>query len=472
MNIARSSIQIFIAKIIGSVVSFVGITFFARELGASQIGAFFLFQAVLGITTIPVNFGINDSVTKRISEGESPGSILSSAILLKVLLLLPFILGILLLKNTVNDYLGADLAIYLIIALILQESANLTISILGGELRVGEIAGPTLSRKIVYVAVGGGLVLIGLGIQGVIYGFLSGLLILLLWGIWKCSITPGSISMKYVYSILNYSKYSFILSVGGYIYSWMDIAVIGYFLSQSSVGIYEISWRVTVVVMLFSQSVATTIFPQVSKWESKDKDEYIKSLLSKTITPALFISIPAFFGTVLYSREILELIFGSEYGVGWLILIILMGEKVIQSVHVILGKSLQALDRPDLAAKSTIITIILNLVLNVIFIIQFGIVGAAVATTVSFAVNSFLHAYYLSRFISIQIPYTEIVGCVLSSLGMVVTLLIFQSTVIINDIPTLLLIITLGVISYTAFVYIIPFSRDVLLENVQRVIGA
>lgn len=468
MNLARSSIRIFVARATSSLIVFLGITFFARELGPQQMGVFFLFQALLGIIAIPADFGIKSGVTKRLSEGESPGSILSTAILLKGLLLLPFVAGIVLFQGLINDYLGADLALLLALALVLQESSKLTMEVLKGELRVGETAGPMFSHKFVYVSVGTVLVLTGAGVRGIIYGLFAGFVVMLVWGAWKSSTPFGTPSLGYACVLFDYSKYAFISSIGGYFYSWMDVAIIGFFLTQSDVAVYEIAWRVTAVVMLFSNSIATTIFPQVSQWDAENATERIETLLSEAIAPALFVAIPAFFGAVMFSKEILGLVFGSEYTAGWLVLIILMGEKVIQSVHVILGRSLQGIDHPGLAAKAGVISMVLNLVLNVVLVFEYGIVGAAVATASSFIVNSILHAYYLSKFVSIRVPYPRIGGCVAASFGMAVVLYIVELAVIINSIPTLLLIIGLGTAVYGVFAMLIPPSRAVILNNIRR----
>jgi O-antigen/teichoic acid export membrane protein len=222
--------------------------------------------------------------------------------------------------------------------------------------------------------------------------------------------------------------------------------------------------------MLFSGSIATTIFPQVSQWDAKDATKRIESLLPNAIAPALFIAIPAFFGVVLFSREILGLVFGDEYTAASLVLIILMGEKVIQSVHTVLGRSLQAINHPDLAAKAGVISMALNLVLNVVLVLKYGIAGAAVATFFSFIVNSIFHAYYLSQFVSFQIPYIQIGGCVAASFGMVLVLYIVKSVIQISSLPILLLTIGLGIAVYIGFAVIIPPSRGVILDNMRRAV--
>jgi len=468
MNIARSSFRVFIAKAVNSVITFLGIAFFARELGAHQIGIFFLFQAIIGMVAIPADLGISSGVTKRISEGESPDSILSTAILIKLLLISPFILGIVLLRHPINDYIGGEVAVYLALALVLQEFGKLTMKILEGELRVGETAGPTLAQKIAFVGVGTVLILLGFEARGIIFGLLGGLFIMFLWGSYKISLGFGTPSFSNAQSLFDYSKYAFISSIGGYFYSWMDIAIIGFFLTQSNVGVYEIAWRVTAVTMLFSSSIATTIFPQVSQWHDENAKKRIEEVLPNVITPSMFFVIPAFVGIVLFSNEILGLVFGPEYTMGSLVLIILMGEKIFQSVHIILGRSLQGIDRPDLAAKAGVIAIALNFFLNIVFVFYYGILGAAIATTLSFLVNTALHARYLSLFVSINIPLNEIRDLVLASVGMGISLQLIRTLYPIDSLPRLTAVILLGVILYIVFVFTIPSSRRMITTNFKQ----
>ncbi|EJN57919.1 flippase [Halogranum rubrum] len=468
MNIAKSSIKVFAGRTTSTIVVFLGITYFARNLGSHQMGVFFLFQALLGMLAIPADLGINGSVAKRISEGEPRGQVLSTALVIKFVPLSALVFGIFLLRTHVNEYVGAEIATLLVVAVILQEFAKLSIEFLSGELRVGETAFPALSKQVVFVGVGVILVTQGLGVFSLVYGIIIGLAVMLLWGAYKSSLSFDRPSISQARSLFDYSKYAFISSIGGYFYSWMDVAVIGFFMTQSDVGVYEIAWRVSAVLMLFSRSISTAIFPQISRWSADDATERIETLLPEVIAPSLLFVIPAFSGVALLSRDILGLIFGPEYTVGWVVLIILASEKLLQAVHIILGRSLQGIDRPDLAARAGIVAMVLNLVLNIVLVLEFGIVGAAVATAVSFVVNSALHAYYLSRFVSIRIPYTRIAGSIVASLGMCLGLIAARSTIAVDTLPRLLAAVFLGVLLYGGFVLLIPSLRSTVVDNARR----
>ncbi|MFW6437258.1 MAG: flippase [Halococcoides sp.] len=451
MDFTRSSLKLFASNVTRTTIEFVGIAIFARALGASEMGMFFLFQALLGMIAIPADFGFRGAIEKRISEGREQGTYLASAFAVKLVPMALVVTAILVFQDAINGYIGAEFALLLALALVVQDISTMSTVVLRGELRVGETAILRVARWVVWFAVGTLLVSQGFGVEALIYGLLAGLGVMLVWGWYRVSIPLGRVSLEHAKSLFEYGRWGVISRVGWYFYSWMDVAVIGFFLTQADVGAYEIAWRVTLVVMLLSRSIATTLFPQASRWDAEDAYARIEDMIRKTITPSMALVIPSFFVTLVYAREILGLIFGQEYTVAWLVLIVLMGEKLLQSVHTILGRSLQALDRPDLAAAATVASIIVNLVLNVVLILEFGIVGAAVATAASFVLNTVLHAHFLSTFVTIDFPWTEVGWCTGAAAAMAGILYGIGEVVAIDTLPRLLGILVVGAVIYALF---------------------
>lgn len=454
MNIAKSSIKLFLANFATAVIQFLGITIFAREIGASELGIFFLFQAILGLLSIPADFGLRGAVEKRVSEGDSPGAYISSAIILKSIPIAVIVLAVIALRPFINRYLGAELAVFLIIAIILQEAAQSTVFILKGELRVGETAVLNVVQYGVWVGLGTIFVRNGYGALGLVYSLLVGISLVLIIGEYKRSIPLSRPSVDHARSLIDYGKFNVISSIGGYFYSWMDIAIIGLFLTQTHVGAYEVAWRVTAVTLLFSKAIATTLLPQISHWDAEGDTDRIEVVVRESLTPSMMLVIPAFFGALVLSRDILGLIFGSEFTIAAVALVILAGEKMLQAIHVVLGRALQAIDRPDLAARATVISVCVNLVLNLVLVHSFGIIGAAVATTTSFAINGILHWKYVTTYINIEIPYSEIGHCYLSAITMATAILIIKYNYEINTLLMLLFIIITGGIIYFIIVII------------------
>ncbi|NLV03631.1 oligosaccharide flippase family protein [Haloferax volcanii] len=450
MNLAKSSVKLFVSNISGALLQFLGITYFARELGAAPMGVFFLFQALLGILAIPADFGLRGAVEKRISEGKSQGIFLSTTIALKSIPIVIICILILTFQSVINNYLGSDLATLLVIAIVLQESAQLAVFVLKGELRVGETAILNVVRQAIWVVLGAVLIHYGFQADALIYSLLAGTGLMACWGWYKCSVRLKKPSIPHAQSLLDYSKFNVVSSIGGYFYSWMDVAIIGLFLTQSDVGAYETAWRVSAITILLSKAIASSIFPQVSQWDADNAIERIESVIYNAITPSIILVIPAFFGTLVLSGEILGLVFGPEFTIASGVLILLAGEKILQSVHVIFGRALQGINKPKFAAKATVIAVLLNLILNIVLIQIYGIIGAAVATTVSFSANTFLHGYYLSKFMKIKFPTRNVLWSILSSVIMAVGLVGLKDMIHVNTITELAVFIGIGSLIYTS----------------------
>jgi len=469
MNLTRSSLKLFVVNMSNSAISFLGIMYFARELGPVPLGVFFLFQALLGLLVIPADLGLRGAVEKRISEGKSEGEFLSSAITLKGGLLLIIVMAILLFQVSVNDYLGADLAILLALALLLQEASRLSVFTLRGELRVGETATLEAARQLTWVGVSIILLSVGLGPRALVFGLLSGMTVMLVWGWRKISTPLTRPTFKQASSLFDYGKYNFISAVGGYFYKWMDVALLGLLLTQTDVGAYEVAWRVTLIPVLLSTAIAKSIFPQLSKWDADGTKQKIEKTVRNALTPSLILVIPSFFGVLVFAREILRFMFGPEYTIAWLVLIVLMGEKLFQAPHKILGRGLKAIDKPELTAYATVVSLGINLLLNVVLILKIGLIGAAVATAASFALNTALHAYFLSRYVSIQVSSVEIGWLVVSSTLMAGALYILKSHLVVDGLLNLLLLIGLGVVIYSASLMLYKPLRKKTMNQARNV---
>lgn len=457
MNIARSGTKVAVARISGTVVMFLGITVFARKLDADAMGIFFLFEALLGVLSIPADFGVRRAVEKRISEGPVSDRVLGSAITIKLAFLAVIVAAILLARGPINAYLSEAVAVFLAIGLVFREFALLMVSVLKGELRVGETASLQVTRHLIWVGASGVLILYGFGTMSLIYGALVGYVAMLLWGIVKVTTSVGMASMEMIRSLLNYGKSIFIASLGGQIYARADILIIGVFLGPVYVAAYEIAWRITGIFRTVTNSIGSAIFPQVSAWDAEDNNEQIEQLIPEAIAPSLMLVIPAFFGTVVLSDEILGIVFGSQYTIAWLVLIILMIDMIFQAVHVIVGSALQAINRPDLSARAAAISTVLNIVLNVLFIWKIGIIGAAIATVLASLVNDFLHYFYLSNLIKVRLPWRESLFFTAGSVLMALVLL-----TAVNRFPPAGILTLLVLVSFGALIYFVclSFSRD------------
>jgi O-antigen/teichoic acid export membrane protein len=420
---------------------------------------------------VPADFGLQGAVIKRMSERENQSEVLSTAILMLGISLTLVSICVLIFREVINSYLGAQLAVFLATAIILNELSKLAQNVLKGELRVGETASLNFAKQLSFNGLGAVLLFSGAEVLGLIYALIASSVVVLLLGIYKWDTSLGFPSFETARSLFDFSKFSVVSYVDSYLYNWLDVTVIGLLLTQSAVGPYEAAWRVSVIVMLFSGAIETTILPQISDWDSEGAQAQIENILPDAITASLFFVIPAFFGVLVLSRELLYYVFTPAYATAWPVLIILLGGKLFEGVDRIFKNVLSGMDRPDLRAIAVLASISLNLILNFTLVRFLGPIGAAIATTVSFGVSTVIIVYYLSNIIAIQIPYRELLSCVVSAIVMATCLYFVHTYVAITSLPLVVGFILLGAIIYTSTIFIFPTIRS-KIRTVLRAIAS
>jgi O-antigen/teichoic acid export membrane protein len=468
MGLVCSFLRVFVTKVGSAAVSFGGTVLFANLVGASALGSYFLFVTLLTVSTLIVDGGLKGAVEKRISEESDAEGILGTAVALKAVPVVLLVLLVLSLDTRINNYVGEPVAVELAVAIVLLESGTLLSQVLAGELRVGEHSLLDFARRSSWVIVGLVLVQFDFEALALVYGQISGLALITIWGLIRIDTGLALPSVTHARSLIDYGKHYFISSIGSYSYNWIDVAILGLFVTQTEVAAYEVAWRVTVIATLFGTAIETTIFPQMSQWSGNDAVHKIQELLPKATVAALAFVAPALVGGAVLSREILTYIFGTEFGIAWVVLIVLLIEKPFNAVTVVVGRSLQAVDRPALAAKAALISTVANVLLNIGLIYQFGIVGAAVATTLSYALNTVLHYRYTKQILDFRFPVRKIAWIAVAAGLMGVVVFSSKSLFGVQSLFGVVSHVALGATCYTVIIFLIPQLRSEVLTVLDR----
>ncbi|MFC6974698.1 lipopolysaccharide biosynthesis protein [Halomicroarcula sp. GCM10025709] len=459
LNFARAGGLLLGIELFGTVVGFLSTVYFATELGAARLGVFFLFEAVLSTLATFGDFGIRGAVEKRISEGTAPRQILGAAILLKVGLIGVLGVVVVLFRDVINGYVGADVALLLVVTTLLYELSTLTVHVLRAELRADETAVLYFLRLVTYVVVAVVLLQFGLGVWALLYGVVAGYVVLLVAGATRVSIQPAVPAREHVASLVDYAKFNGIWGLGGHIYNTMDLLVIGFFLSSAHVAGYELAWRVTLMTAVVGGVVANTVFAQLSAWNASGEVDAIRTTLRNGTTAALFLVVPSFAGVALLSEELLGLVFGPEYVLAAAAFVVLMGEKVVAAVNIVLDAAVRAVDRPDIGAGATVLSLTLNVVLNLVLVPRYGLVGGAAATGLAMAVNTAALWWFLRRIVPVEFAARDLGWCVGAAGAMAGTLLLVGTVVPATTLPRLLGLVALGGVVYLGVVVLSPSLR-------------
>jgi len=448
-SISSDSIKLAGAKGLNAALVFGGTALFTRLIGADELGIFFLFERLLALFVIFSNFGLSGALEKRLSEGSDQGEYLTTAAIMKFGLLTILTVVILASQARINSYLGADLAILLIVALAIREAGQLFLRTLRGERRVGETSYLVAIRQIAWVGIGVTLSLVGLGHLAPLYGFLAGLTGILVLGYLLIETEFGRPSVSHAKSLFSFSKYDFVSSsIGWQVYNSLDTLLIGYFLTKAAVTHYEIAWRISTVVMIVTASISKVVFPSFSEFVANGEHQRMVNVTQWSIGAGLLVSIPALAGVAVVGEPLLRFGFGPETTAASFVLLILVADKISHAVQEVLAQVVRAFDRPDVCAAVTGISILVNGGANYYLIPRYGILGAGIGTAGSFAAGTLMYLVAARRFVTIKFPWRSIGWQVFSATVMGGVLLALKDIYGISSLLDTVLYILLGVIIY------------------------
>lgn len=178
--------------------------------------------------------------------------------------------------------------------------------------------------------------------------------------------------------------------------SWVDILVVGFFLTPEQVSVYSIVSK-TAKLMTFSIfAVNTIIAPQIVKLYKNNDIKGINLEAQKSTMLSVLFGLPLLI-IFLSVPELILGIFGTEYLAGDNILRIL---ALGQAMNVFTGAVIVIMTMMNLERVVNVISfcaIFTQIVLGVILTRNFGMAGMAIATLVGGAVLNMSAAIYLYK---------------------------------------------------------------------------
>lgn len=422
MRLGQTSAITFSAKLGSSVISFLTIIYFSNTLGAEPLGTFFLSMAAVGWLTIPTSTSVNRALTKRMSEdGADVPLILGAALILETGLILAVTVPILLLNDWVSFYISLpDVAVVLLLMLVARSSNSFVHSAFEGQQKVhisGLLQPLTLLSERTFQVIA--VLIFGLGTVGLLGGYVVGTLLVSLAASFYLSLSPLVPERYHFERILSYAKYNWVGAVESKTLSTMDTIVLGIFVTNDFIGIYNVSWNVASLLAIFGYSISEVLFPEISNLSSKGSE--VSNLVTESLAYTGLFLIPGLFGSALIGDRVLEF-YGPEFVDGAVVLVFLVGAQLVYSFHHQLLNAINAIDQPAIAFRVNGVFIISNITLNVILVWQFGWAGAAIATLLSAILVLALSYRTAQQLIGFGHPVHEIGKQILAAAGMTVVI--------------------------------------------------
>ncbi|QCC51732.1 flippase [Halapricum salinum] len=470
MELIKSSTKLFVARFSNAVLTFVGLAYFAQRIPQSALGTFFLYQSILQLLSIPASFGQGGALVKRLSEDINREQFFGTSIALMIIATTLTGILVFIASPVVNWYFKTDLVLWLILGIVVVRLNRLGIGVLKGELRVGSTADILFFQKLVWVVGGALLIYRGFAVRALVISFILGNLVAAGLAFYRMSTRIGRPTLYHARSLIQYWKWSSVSFVDGYLYNWADITILGYFVGPAVVAAYEIAWRIGSLAMIFTESIETALLPEISNLNMQKETDKIRGHISDGIFLSFFLVFPITAGAFSVGEDILTIIFGQEYVIAAIPLLILLLGKQIEVIDRIYKNVLSGIDKPRYRAIAALTSGVGNVVLNIALIPLYGAVGAAVATSVAFTISTIIIVYYLNVEMELVFPSAQVLTIGVSATVMGVAVFALSSVIGINSVYDLAFIIVSGAVVYGVQCALFQTSRKPLIRFARTVL--
>ena len=401
-TIFKNMSWLLISQIIASIFGFIWTILIARYLGVNDYGILGFAISITGILGLIDDIGISSHIVRYIStDYDSAPKYLGNALPLKIFFSIFKILLtiIILIVMGINEF-TLTITLLFSIEMIFKSYIN----IINGTFQAFE--------KIKYHGIGNTL----LNTNTFLFILISIYTDLGIIGISMSYVLANFITLVYVYYILNkhivkpkfeidieFCKKITLLSipfaVTGILYSIyysIDVIMLTNIVGDYATGIYNATYKLISVLTLFYSVYTSVIFPVMSKFFKNDESMLLISL-EKSIKYLMLIIVPIAVATVIYSTDIIHLIYGHEYDAASSVLSILIWTVCLLFISGACNTLLNASHKEVAVTKIYAIAAIFNIVLNFFMIPHLSYNGAAITTVLSDILILIIQCYIIYK---------------------------------------------------------------------------
>jgi len=189
---------------------------------------------------------------------------------------------------------------------------------------------------------------------------------------------------------LRYSLPFTVSGLSGFVYRSLDIFLLLYFIGNRAVGAYAVAYAFARLISMFSTAFGYLSTPVSSQLEDDDRVDEAVSVQTTIARWTTIVTIGALVPMIFFAAEFLRFIYRPAYASAAPTLAVLVVGFALKNVLSTHGPIIEALGKSKLAAFNTTSAAVVNTVANLLLIPPYGIFGAAVATTLSYAVLNVL----------------------------------------------------------------------------------
>jgi len=253
-----------------------------------------------------------------------------------------------------------------------------------------------------------------------------------------------------------------------------DKIMLGYFMTSQDVGIYMPALVLSNLLIFVATAFKYIFLPVVSEFFTRNDISGLGKLYKSTSKWIFMVVLPLFLLILLFPKEILTILYGSEYVGGYIALVILSLGIAMNDFAGTAGNILVGGGHTKLNLACEIIAAVTNVLLNIILIPLYGIAGAAIATGISYITRNISSLSFVYRAYRIHPYKSNYIGFLFS--GFVSAAIVYVIKIF-SPLSWWLNVFVLGAVFIVVYLFLSLVSRSfddndrVILEAVERKAG-
>jgi stage V sporulation protein B len=420
-TILRKTLVVFIISILSGLLGYIIRLVLARNLTLSDFGLFYSVMTIFVFLSYFIDMGIGFSLSRKIVEFNIKkkyskiNNLISSVFYVQILITV-FITGILLLflnflsQNYFHTYANDMLIIGLFWMLFMPLISVYNSVFVGFKKPEYYALFEFLKSLFILLFIFVFLYLGYFRLSASLAHFFSMLLLCILFFFIVKNIFPKLSFLKFKFdknSCVDVFKFGLKIGLSNFIWViivQLDIFVITYFMTVTDVGIYQIAITISYLLLYIVTSLTSVIYPFFNELYFKDKKEDLANLLRALYKYIAIFQIPFIVFFIIYSKELILLLFTSKYSGASSSLQVLVIFTIFCSITMVNNNLLMSMGKTSKVIKLLIFISLLNLLLNVLLVPSLGLIGAAYSTLFSFILLSILTTYELNKHMQVNLP--------------------------------------------------------------------
>jgi O-antigen/teichoic acid export membrane protein len=185
------------------------------------------------------------------------------------------------------------------------------------------------------------------------------------------------------------------------IMGWSDVFILGFYVSESEIGVYSTAIKIATIVSFTYNAIATIATPKIAEYYENSDTLKLKETISFSSKLMLICGLPIFILLMVFPEFFLGM-FGEEYLAGKDVLRILICAQMTNVITGPVGPIFQMTNNQNKLQLFILISLICNLVISLVLVNYYSVIGVALGSAIGMILWNLLGAIYLYKKLNLK----------------------------------------------------------------------